>query len=68
VITPAWRNHKLSELLPSSQCIAAALTRSGQAMLPSLTTRLEPGDILYVSATLEGISALQQSLNSIHQA
>ena len=68
VITPAWRNHKLSELLPSSQCIAAALTRSGQAMLPSLTTRLEPGDILYVSATLEGISALQQSLNSFHQA
>lgn len=67
VVPEAWHGHSLQELLPEGQCLTVALTRAGRAMLPSSALRLEAGDVIYLSATLEGIEALHCRLNSHQQ-
>jgi trk system potassium uptake protein TrkA len=62
-VPESWHSRSLHDLLTEGQCVAVALTRAGRAMLPSSGTRLEAGDVLHVSATLEGIEALQSRLN-----
>jgi len=62
IIPSLWHGHTIADLLGPHECMAVALTRSGQAMLPSGDTLLEEGDILYISATDKGILALQQRL------
>jgi trk system potassium uptake protein TrkA len=62
IVTPAWHGRHLADLIPATQCIPVALTRAGRAILPSLDIRLEQGDLVHVSATLEGVQALQQKL------
>jgi trk system potassium uptake protein TrkA len=61
-VPPAWQGSRLRDLLPESGCVAAALTRAGQAMLPSAETVLGSGDVLHLSATLEGIEAVRKRL------
>jgi trk system potassium uptake protein TrkA len=63
-ITRPWHGRSLAELVSTDQCVPAALTRAGRAMLPSPDFSLEEGDLIHVSATLEGIQTLQQKLNS----
>jgi trk system potassium uptake protein TrkA len=58
-VPEAWQGRSLQELLPERECVAVALTRAGRAMLPTGETRLEAGDVIHVSATLEGIEALR---------
>jgi trk system potassium uptake protein TrkA len=67
VVPEAWHGHSLSELLPIRQCIPVAFTHAGRAMLPSPETQLEGGDIVHVSASLEGIEALRRKLNSAQE-
>jgi trk system potassium uptake protein TrkA len=62
VIPDAWHGRSLKELLPSDQCVAVALSRAGRAVLPVADTQLEACDVLHVSATLEGSTALQKRL------
>ncbi|MBN1135338.1 MAG: NAD-binding protein [Anaerolineae bacterium] len=61
-IPEAWHGRRLGELLPESQCVAVALTRVGQAMLPNADSLLEACDLIYVSATIEGSAALRARL------
>jgi hypothetical protein len=42
--------------------LPVALSRAGRAMLPTLETRLKAGDLINVSATYDGISALRARL------
>lgn len=63
VVTAQWNDRNLADLLPNSGCIPVALTRAGRSRQPSAETRLETGDILHFSATLEGIEALRARLN-----
>jgi len=63
VIPEAWQGRSLQELLPQGQCLAVALTRAGRAMLPSFDLRLEPGDVVYLSATPEGIESIRRQLD-----
>jgi len=63
VVPEAWHGRSLQELLPESQCVTVALSRAGRAMLPAGALQLEAGDVVYLSATLEGIAALQQRLS-----
>ena len=63
-IPDSWQNRRLNELLPQSDCVAAALTRAGQAFLPSADTVLETGDLLLISATLAGSTALRQRIHN----
>jgi trk system potassium uptake protein TrkA len=50
----------IGELLGTEGCSFVALTRAGQAFIPSRDTALELGDILLVSATDQGILNLRQ--------
>jgi trk system potassium uptake protein TrkA len=58
-VPDAWTGSRLRDRLPTEGIIPVSLTRAGQAELPSLDTVLESGDLLHLSATLEGIEALR---------
>ncbi len=64
VVPEAWHGRSLQELFSEGQCLTVALTRAGRAMLPSHVLSLAAGDVLYLSATREGIEALHRRLNS----
>jgi trk system potassium uptake protein TrkA len=59
-----WNGQTISTLLDGCKntIIVAALTHAGRADLASSETVLKVGDILTVSATLEGVTALQARL------
>jgi trk system potassium uptake protein len=63
-IPKEWNGHTMGELLdPLKQCYPVALTRAGRASLPVAGTKLQTGDLLNVSSTFEGISALTARLS-----
>lgn len=61
-VPDAWHGAGLADLVPDGLCTVAAVTRAGKAQLPSRDTRLETGDVILLSATLEGILELRQRL------
>jgi trk system potassium uptake protein TrkA len=61
MVPQAWHGRSLSELLGDCGCIVA-LTRAGKASIPAADARLEFGDILHLSATLEGIEQIRRQL------
>jgi len=61
MIPRLWHGRSLKDLLGDCACLVA-LTRAGKAALPPLDTPLEYGDILHLSATLEGIEKLRGRL------
>jgi trk system potassium uptake protein TrkA len=63
-IPTSWEGRTISNLLDgcTNTIIVAALTRAGRAELASPDAALKGGDILTVSATLEGMTALQARL------
>lgn len=63
MVPDAWHGKNLQNLLPEGGCVAVALTRIGQAMLPSPGMNLEAGDVIQLSATLEGIQTLRKKLS-----
>ena len=58
-----WDGHALQDIQPPEGCTAVALTRSGRALLPDCDTLLRAGDVVLVSATLEGIQRLRHKLS-----
>lgn len=59
-----WNNHTLGELLePLNQCLPVAFSRAGRASLPQMGMKLQTGDLLNISSTFEGISALTARLS-----
>ncbi len=68
-IPPGWNDMTISSLLDGcGEIVCAALTRAGRAELPHPHTVLKNGDVLTVSATLEGVQALRQKLQKARQA
>lgn len=68
-ISPKWNGMTISSLLDGcSNTVCAALTRAGRAELPSPDTTLRTGDVLTVSATLEGVKALREKLQEVKEA
>ncbi|MEJ5240948.1 MAG: NAD-binding protein [Anaerolineales bacterium] len=61
-IPATWKRRKLQELLQGIECLPVALTRAGRSSLPLVESVLEEGDVLHVSATFDGISALLKRL------
>jgi len=57
-----WAGRTLQELFPHGRCHVVAVTRAGRALLPAPETRCEVGDVILVSATLEGIEELRKRL------
>ncbi|NUP99980.1 MAG: NAD-binding protein [Armatimonadetes bacterium] len=50
----------IGELLPAGQALPVSLTRGGRAVLPAPEVALQAEDVLQVSATQDGASALEQ--------
>ncbi|MBE0670419.1 MAG: TrkA family potassium uptake protein [Anaerolineales bacterium] len=68
-ITPKWDGMVIADLLNGCHdTICAALTRAGRAELPTPNTKLKNGDVLTVSATLEGVKALRAKLQEAKEA
>jgi trk system potassium uptake protein TrkA len=57
-----WAGQILGALLPARDCLPAALTRAGKALLPQEDVVLQPGDVVLVSATMQGIEELRSQL------
>ncbi len=65
LITSAWDGRTIDSLMQGSKdCILVALTRAGRAEIPPLDKTLQAGDILAVSATLEGVTVLRKRLQA----
>lgn len=59
-----WAGRKIQEIISASQdSVAVALTRAGRAGLPLPESQLLEGDILTVSATLDGVKTLRACLS-----
>jgi trk system potassium uptake protein len=61
-IPEEWTGHSVAEISSTSTCIPVSLTRAGKATLPSPNMILEVGDVVHVSATLEGFEALRKRM------
>lgn len=59
---------KLGDIIPPQGCTPSALTRAGRAILPNADTVLRESDIVMVSATFNGISALRRALREAEEA
>ncbi len=64
MIDEKWDGKTFSDLLQSEYCLPVALTRIGRAMLPDWDTVLKEGDVVLVSATLEGSEDLHKALDT----
>lgn len=63
-IPQEWNDVTLGELLqPLKQCFPVAFSRAGRASLPEMGMKLRTGDLINVSSTFEGISALTTRLS-----
>lgn len=60
-----WTERPMSALLDGckNMIVVAALTRAGRAELPTPESMLKSGDVLTVSTTLEGVTALRARLH-----
>jgi trk system potassium uptake protein TrkA len=64
-IPTSWDGKLLGDLLRNSpDCLPAALTRAGRALLPGTDTTLQTGDLLNISASIDGIKALRAHLEA----
>jgi trk system potassium uptake protein len=63
LMVPAdWDGRTVQDLAECGSCIVAAVTRAGRGMLPTPDMRLQSGDVVHVSATVEGMTALRQGV------
>ena len=63
LIDEKWQGKSFADLLSSEDYLPVALTRSGRAILPARSTVLHEGDVVLVSATLEGSEQIHKALN-----
>ena len=59
---PELEGRSLGSLLPQSGCVLAALSHAGRAVIPDPDLLISEGDAILVSATVDGIQALQQRI------
>jgi trk system potassium uptake protein len=65
LIPTGWDGRTIENLMQGrTDCVVVALTRAGRAEIPSMDKTLQAGDILAVSAMLEGVEALRTRLAS----
>ncbi len=69
LIPEEWNGRTMGELLNDLKgCYPVALSRAGRAFLPEADTKLQTGDLLNISSTLEGIGALTARLSKKAEA
>lgn len=62
VLPVAWDGRTVQDLAQCGPCIVAAVTRGGRGLLPTPDMRLQTGDMVHVSATVEGMAALREGV------
>jgi len=69
LISEEWNGHTMGDLLNDLRgCYPVALSRAGRAFLPEADAKLQTGDLLNISSTLEGIGALTARLSKKAEA
>ena len=58
-----WNGRPLSELIPETDCVIASLARAGKAVIPNRSMLLNTGDVIVISATLEGSQEVHRRLS-----
>ncbi|MBK9052556.1 MAG: TrkA family potassium uptake protein [Chloroflexi bacterium] len=58
----SWQGQALKDVCSLTVSVPVALTRNGRAIIPSPETLIHAGDVLQVSATLEGAKLIRQKL------
>ena len=66
-VSAAGDGRPLKDFLPVENCVPVSVTRAGRASLPTLDTVVQEGDVVNLSATLEGIRAVCQKLNEVQE-
>jgi len=61
-VPESWHGRTLAELASGVECALVSLTRGGRASLPAAVARLEAGDLLQLSASLDGATTLRTRL------
>jgi trk system potassium uptake protein TrkA len=61
-VPEAWAGRTIDGLVEGLACSPVSLTHAGRASLPEAGLRLAAGDVLHVTATHEGASALDRRL------
>jgi trk system potassium uptake protein TrkA len=64
-IPDGWAGHRLDELSSSKEIRVISIARAGQAFLPDEDCMIEEGDVIYISATCDGIDALREKLAKV---
>lgn len=62
-IPDGWAGKLLNKMMTSKDVFAVSIARAGQAFLPESDCKLEKGDVVYISATCEGIEELRERLS-----
>lgn len=61
-VPESWHGRTLAELVSGVACAVVSLTRAGRASLPAAEARLETGDLLQLSASIDGAATLRTRL------
>lgn len=64
-VPEAWSGRKLTEVIPTGKAIPATIARAGRGMLPTPDMVLQTHDVLQVSATVEGATAIRERLHAV---
>lgn len=68
-ISEKWDGMTIASLLEGcGEIVCSALTRAGRAKLPKPDAKLQKGDVLTVSATLEGVRSVRAKLQEAKEA
>ncbi|MEI2691155.1 MAG: TrkA family potassium uptake protein [Anaerolineae bacterium] len=62
IVPASWDGRTVQDLAQCGSCVVAAVTRGGRGMLPTPEMHLQVGDMVHVSATVEGMTALRQQV------
>jgi trk system potassium uptake protein TrkA len=66
-IPESWNSQKLGKLIANQACLAVSITRAGRAFLPTNETILETGDVLLLSASLDGVQSVSSRLGLVQE-
>ena len=62
IVPESWQGRKLADFVLNGQTTLVALTHAGKAILPKPEETVEAGDLVNVSATMEGVRELRRRL------
>jgi trk system potassium uptake protein len=64
IVRDEWDGRTVDDLLPCNDgCVVASLARAGRALIPSRDFTLRAGDVVLVSATLQGSQEMHRRFN-----